>query len=342
MNRPKRRNETYFYLICEHLSVKRIYKTTTHEETHVPVEATQGQQQTFGNIYSNLYIKKMTVMMKQRVYHRQNCTFYGLSLMFYVLFCCAILTTTPVIASQCTLSTKKGTINLNPLSKRNQFQFEDTGQHFIFYTAICANTAKLCKNQASPSSYYLKIKPDGCVASLGDISRTHMTLLDDTDPTKGVALEYWGGQIISGSEQRTRIKLICDLSTKNTPVDQLQMSYVSKQEGTAGTQYWEFQITTAYACPGFGSGSKRRIVGVGGGLLIAISSLILLYLLIGSAIMKFKFQKEGWDILIHHEYLKQMVLLVWEGVLFTWEGVMALINKLRGNGGGMAYQEVTA
>lgn len=228
----------------------------------------------------------------------------------------------------CTYKTSKGLIDMTQLSKRPSFTATNT--YFQFYVAICNNANHACNGQDYPSSYYLKMTPTSCISSLGELSQMKISLIDTQNPNLGAVIEYWGGKTVQGVERRTRIHVKCDMSTKNTPVDQLQLQYVSdNQEGQY--QWFQFELTTAYGCPGSGgSQGRRRLFGFGGALLIIIPCLLLLYLIIGSAVMKFKYQKEGWDILIHRDYLVQIPLLIWEGLLFIGEGIKTIINKVRG------------
>jgi hypothetical protein len=230
----------------------------------------------------------------------------------------------------CTFKTSKGVIDMTALSKRPSFTASNT--YFQFYVAICNNANHACNGQDYPSSYYLKMNPTSCISSLGQLSQMKISLIDEQNPNLGAVVEYWGGKTAQGVERRTRINVRCDMSTKNTPVDQLQLQYVGDNT-EAQYQWFQFELTTAYGCPGSGGGGsqeRRRLVGFGGAVIIVIVCLLLLYLIIGSVVMKFKYQKKGWDILIHREFLVQIPLLIWEGLLFIGEGIKTTINKIRG------------
>ena len=251
-----------------------------------------------------------------------------------LLFIAVVLFTQPVeTASGCTLKTKKGTIDLSPLAKRDYYTPESP--YLAFFVNICKNAAKSCDGVDYPAIYFFKDSMDRCNSYLGKLSSTQITLKDTNNPEAGAILEYWDGKLVTNYQKRTRIILTCDRSVK-TPVDSLQMTYLDqRQEGTF--DYYVFGLTTAYACPGSKSVGRRRVVGVGGAFLIIIPILLTLYMIIGSLILKFKFQKTGVEMIIHYQYIIQIPFLIWEGVLFLFEGVKSLVAKVQGKGN---YQEV--
>jgi hypothetical protein len=248
------------------------------------------------------------------------------------LMCCHESTQADV---KCYTQTNKGTINLTPLGKRNYYLAQDK-QYFNFYVNICTNALHSCNGANYPAIFFLYSNPTQCISNLGELSQ--MTIQAQSDPSSGVIVEYKGGKPEGSKERRTRIKINCDMSTKSTPVDQLTMNYVQKTEDSSAV-YFEFSLNTAYACPGFGPkiGGSRRIVGVGGAFLIIIPSLLLIYLLIGSLVMKFKFNATGMDILIHRQYIQEIPKLIFEGFLFIGDLVQLVVSKAKG---GSTYQEV--
>ncbi len=234
---------------------------------------------------------------------------------------------------KCQLKTKKGLIDMSALSKTS-YSFSDSKNYFHFFVSVCSNHPTLCEKQPYPSSYHLQLAPGQCVASLGRLSQTKILGIEgDSDGSQGAVIEYWGGQKTTGtgSDIRTRIVMNCDKSLKDVPVSKLEMKLV-KDEEVDGVIWFHFQMSSAQACPGFGgASSKRGVLGVGGIILIVLFSLAVLYLIVGSAVMKFKFQKEGLDILIHREYFVLVALLIWDGILFVFkDGLLSLVYRVTG------------
>jgi hypothetical protein len=230
----------------------------------------------------------------------------------------------------CTLSTPKGKINLNPLARKTFYPAASPEAEF--YVNICTNAVKSCDGKDYAAVFFNHNAGGLCSGSLGTTSQTRLYLLNSVQPDAGIYLEYRGGQRVGTTvERRTRVRLICDISTKNTPVTSLSLNFVDIKIEADGF-YYEFEMRTAIACPGFvkETSSKRRIVGFGGAVLIVAPILFILYMIIGSAILKFKYEKSGTEMIIHYQYLIQIPLLIWEGVLLTKEIITSqIIDRVR-------------
>jgi len=230
-----------------------------------------------------------------------------------------------VATASCVLKTSAGDINLSPLKSSSYYQV--TADHKSFYVNICGNAIKSCNGQDYASMYFLSTSDSDCYY-LGQLSQMKLSPLSTSDPKKGVSLVYGGGKTVVGLNRKTKISLKCNQNVKLSP-SQLKMTFLNDHvDGT--DHYFNFEMETKYACP---VSNRRRVVGFGGALLIILPCLFCIYMLVGSLVMKFHFKKEGTDIIIHYQYLKEIPLLIWEGILFIKEGVMALVNKASGRSG---------
>jgi hypothetical protein len=271
-------------------------------------------------------VKTQQTEQKREMKSVQLCIFLLLVSTLLAIACCQ----TP----SCSLKTKSGTIDLSSLRSDTYYEAKDT--YGTYYVNICANAAKACNGIDYPSVFFYSYDLNYCSFFAGTLSKMVISLQNENDPNGGVKVEYTGGKIMFGSEQKTRILINCDKTAKQPSA----LKFVKEVEESPYNVY-EFQLSSASACPGAspGSSSGRRIVGVGGALLIILPFLFFIYLIVGSLVLKFYYKKEGTEAIMHYEFLKQIPFYILDGVLFIKDGIMALVQKIRGRSD---YQSVDA
>lgn len=156
-----------------------------------------------------------------------------------------------------------------------------------------------------------------------------------SQPFPGVLVKYEKGYKIDGEfEHQTEIQVFCDLE-QDPALDKHKFEFVDERAEHAGSisnLIFRFKIKSPYACPGYGvNSSSFWRFGIGAGVLIALAGLLLLYLVIGMIIMKFKFKKTGLEIIPNFWFWKTVPGLVKDGVLLVAEGVLFLVAKCKTN-----------
>ena len=94
--------------------------------------------------------------------------------------------------SSCSFKLSTGeSFDLSPM-KREEHDFTGTTTGgYTYRFNVCGNTVKLCNAQPAPASKWRGTKCN----NLGDPATQRVSLLDSTDPTKGVRLTYTQGDI---------------------------------------------------------------------------------------------------------------------------------------------------
>lgn len=272
--------------------------------------------------------------VKKHITNRTRREMKNIQLCIFFLLLSTLLVIANCQSPSCSLKTKSGTIDLSSLRSDTYYEAKDT--YGTYYINICANAAKSCNGNDYPAVYFYSYDLNYCSFFAGTLPQMTIALQNENDPNGGVKVEYTGGKVMFGSEQKTRILIGCDKTAKQPSA----LKFVKEVEESPYNVY-EFQLTSASACPGAspGSSSGRRIVGFGGALLIILPCLFFIYLIVGSLVLKFYYKREGTEAIIHYEFLKQIPLLLLEGVLFIKDGIMALVQKIRGRSD---YQNVDA
>ncbi len=141
-------------------------------------------------------------------------------------------------------------------------------------------------------------------------------LLYKDDPTKGAKLTYNSFKV-ADYERSVEITAKCDPS-QTTP----KFEYVDEiYNPSPQSSHYKFSITSSNACPNVGPGPKPSEnlplgqLGVGG-LIIILSLLVLVsYFIIGTIVLKFKFKREGTDIIPNYGFWKSLPGLIVDGPL---------------------------
>ncbi|KAL0480980.1 cation-dependent mannose-6-phosphate receptor [Acrasis kona] len=102
---------------------------------------------------------------------------------------------------------------------------------------------------------------------------------------------------------------ICDEKAKEP-----KLKFVSEQETQSSHYEYTFELSTEYACAGRAGASKPiGELGVGGLIMILFLAAIALYFIIGALLLKFKFKKEGQEIIPNVEFWKDLPFLIKDG-----------------------------
>jgi len=137
----------------------------------------------------------------------------------------------------------------------------------------------------------------------------------------------------SSAERTLIINLACDDSASAT--EEITEMTATKEYG----DYPAFKIvvtaSSKAACPSKDLPKPSGHLplgqyGVGGLIITLLFAFLVLYFIVGALLNKFKFQKEGADIIPQKEFWMDLPLLIKDGVLFIGDGIMFVVNKARG------------
>jgi hypothetical protein len=186
---------------------------------------------------------------------------------------------------------------------------------------------QVAKNPALPvPCYYL--------SSLASSDDSLVKLYDPKNPDAGVVLNYQQGEPFIDDQGNTvtreaEIQATCDPKNDDS---KLSITHLS-EERRDNQLFYMFKMTAAAACPNRGGpapgGNNYPLgqLGIGGLLMIIAAAAGLLYFVVGAAVMKFKFQKTGIEIIPNVHIWKECFLLPKDGVLLIVDGVKRVLKR---------------
>ncbi|KAL9643111.1 hypothetical protein ABK040_003911 [Willaertia magna] len=255
--------------------------------------------------------------------------------------------------SFCIFQTNNGVFNLNKLKSTSYYSVSpSTGYQLLFN--ICSNVIGQTCQGKSYSSMVVFTSGTGstkqCFTYIGGETKSSnykISLLNSNNPEEGVKLTIIGGETIpqmtSDMKQQTTIDLICQ--PDNPPAEPI-LKYIGEEHPTSDITNYHVSITSSLACLSKDnplSSTPLDPVGIGGLLLILFIFFFILYLIIGSILNKFYFNKmnsldnnnsgnggnNGFKEMIpNFNFWKITFQLFIEGLLFTKEGFIFLFNKI--------------
>jgi hypothetical protein len=252
-----------------------------------------------------------------------------------------VITTFTLAFDACRIDTPAGVIDLNGAkSSTGYYKIEDpTISIWNYFVQICDAVTNFPGNSvcqtayANAKGYQIFSDDSDCfpMAAKGGDDIT-VKLQDPTQPNNGVTITY---QELDYNNYIRSIEI--DLNCDPTAPDNSPLNYV-KETYTWGNSKYFFAGKSKYACPGAAGGNlPLGQYGVGGLLLTLFFAAIALYFIVGAIVLKFKFQKNGVELIPNVEFWKDVPLLIRDGGLFIVDGSKILIAKVTGKTG---YQEM--
>jgi len=137
-----------------------------------------------------------------------------------------------------------------------------------------------------------------------------LTLLSPSNPEGGVLLEYLnGGNLITATQ--TSIEIYCD-PTIETP--KLMFLEVRNENGGQLLNF-RFAMTSQWACPGYRLFTLAP-VGIGGIVLICLTSIFLMYCILGTFLNCFRGYRQLSDAIPNFYFWKDVPFLLFDGIKF--------------------------
>jgi len=141
---------------------------------------------------------------------------------------------------------------------------------FLYYLNVCGDTEliphqckRLAKHNSAPA-YQVFQQPDGkgpCYW-LGDTKSYSWSLMDETQPQKGVELVYRNGEMCGNKRHREiRFHFIC---AHGYDKDESEPLFVVEHQNPTEVCHYNVTWPTMYGCPVFGSGLGRSAKDRGG------------------------------------------------------------------------------
>ena len=209
--------------------------------------------------------------------------------------------------SSCIYTVGGNTFDMSPMRRTDHDFTGTTNGGYAYRFNVCGNTVKLCNQMPAPASKWRGTKCN----NLGDGTTQAISLLDQTNPYKGLKFSYTSGDICKRqtmgeaqmASRSVTYEIHCDPS--NTPGSLQAINEVSMCE-------YIIKFDSAYACP---VGSSR---GRGWRYLFLFFFFATCYLGGGYYHNNKNHGAHGVEAIPHIRYWEQVPGLVKDGMAFSW------------------------